>query len=204
MKKIFLFIALISIHISFIDIPTVNATTYESKLNTEQEEHLHLTHEEFQKLEKQGYTVHEIVKAAHISMYTNNTIESILRFYKEHGSWQETADHFGVDLQKLKTDQMRKTKQRYKENKEKIIILIANYTNKLPSEINDYLKEDTDLHFLIFAAAISKTTNTDLSRIIQYNKEGKSFDEIMTTVHANRKTVFNEVKMLHKKIKQIE
>jgi len=170
-----------------------------------EEEHLQLNHEEFQILEKQGYTIHEIIQAAHISMYTNKSIESILRFYKEHQSWHETAKHFGVDLEKLKTDQMRKTKQLlYKENKEKIIYILANYTNRKPEEISRYLKQDADLHFLIVAAVISKSTNTDLSKIIQLKKEGKSLDEIMNTVNADRKKVFKEVKLLHEKIKHLQ
>lgn len=205
MKKYFLYIACATITLlSFLTLPLVKASIYESPVNLE-EEHLQLNHEDFQRLEKQGYTVHEIIKAAHISMYANKSIESILRYYKKHQSWHETANHFGVDLEKLKTDQMRKTKQLlYKENKEKIIYILANYTNRKPEEISRYLKQDADLHFLIVAAAISKTTETDLSKIIQLKKEEKSLDEIMNTVHANRKMVFKEVKLLHEKIKHLK
>ncbi|PKR83599.1 hypothetical protein CWO92_18730 [Heyndrickxia camelliae] len=199
-----LFIVLIGMFFTYISITTATAITKENHINVEEEGHLQLTYEEFQKLLKQGYTVHEIVKAAHISLYTNKGIEYILRFYKKNGSWQETANHFGVDLEKLKTDQMRKTKRLNRQHKEKIITILANYTSRTPEEINDYLKQDADLHFLIVAAAISKTTNTDLPVIIQYNKEGMSFHEIMKTVHANQKIVFREVKILHQKIKNIE
>ncbi|MGV3467282.1 MAG: hypothetical protein ACO1OT_18570 [Heyndrickxia sp.] len=203
MKK-YLFIVLGSMLFTFIEISSAAAIAHENHPNMEDENHLQLTQEEFQKLEKQGYAVHEIVKAAHISMYTNKSIESILRFYKKIGSWHETANHFGVDLEKLESDQIRKTKQLSQENKKEIILILANYTNRKPSEIMHYLKEDADLHFLIVAVAISKTTNTELPKIIQYKKEGKSFRDIMNTVHANRQTVFMEVKLLHQKIKNMD
>jgi len=195
---------LVIISFTLIDIKSAAAITYENYSNLGVEDRLRLTHEEFQKLEKQGYTVHEIVKAAHISMYTNKSIDSILRFYKKNGSWHETANHFGVEWEKLENDQMRKTKQLSKEIKEKMVTILADYTNRTPAEINHYLKEDVDLHFLIVASAISKTTNTDLPTIIEYKKEGKSFHEIMNTVHANPKTVFDEVKKLHQEIKNID
>ena len=148
---------------TLLDTSLTTATTPDKYHNKEADEHLQLTHEEFQMLEKQGYSTQEIVKAAHISMYTDKSIENILLFYKKSGSWHKTAKHFGVDWNKLETDQMRKTKQLNKANKEKIIAILAIYTNRTSAEISYYLKKEADLHFLIFAAAIPSACLTLLS-----------------------------------------
>jgi hypothetical protein len=169
---------------------------YEEKLG-----HLHISQDDFFKLEKLGYTKHDIIKAAHIAKHANKSVESVLSYFKKHPSWDETAKHFGVDLEKIKAEHIEKHRQLYKD---KIVKFLSSYTNHTPKEINQYLQNDVDLHFLIVAAAIEKTSNTDLSKIIQYKKDGKSFDEIMNSVNADPKVVFEEVKKIHHEIKRMQ
>ncbi|MBS4172603.1 hypothetical protein [Bacillus sp. FJAT-49736] len=175
-----------------------------SQISYRDREHSQLNHEEFLKLERQGYKVQDIVRAAHISMYTNNSIESILRYYKKYSSWDKTAQHFGVDLKKLEANDTRNMQNSQQEYKEKMIKIIATYTKMSTANISQYLKEDADIHFLLIAAAISKTSNTELSQIIQYKKEDKNVDQIIHIVQADRKKVFEEVQMLHNRMKQIK
>lgn len=171
---------------------------------TNRHKHIHISDQEFNELIKKGYTRHEIMKAHFISKHSKEkNLEEILIAYKKNQSWKETANSFGVDLEKIKQEHVKKQQKFYNQNKTKIIQYLAAYTGKSPAELEKYLKEDIDLHFLIVSAAISKVSNKDLDQIIQYKKDGKNFKEMMTMLKLDEKTVFEEAKKLHHGIHRV-
>ncbi|MCI1762444.1 hypothetical protein [Heyndrickxia oleronia] len=150
---------------------------------------------------KKGYTRHEVFRAYFISKHANEkNVEKILKVFREKQSWKETAKQFGVDLEKVKKEHLKKHKEFYEKNKAQIINYLATYTGKSTATIEQYLKEDVDLHFLIFAAAISKKGNMDISKIIQDKKSGKSMKEITESAKLDPKAVFHEVKNIQHSI----
>ncbi|MDH5162568.1 hypothetical protein [Heyndrickxia oleronia] len=195
MKKYFLSVCVLSISLFFNSFHTLNVYAHPHPQLDEKHKHLHMSDQEINDLIKKGYTRHEVFRAYFISKHSNEkNVEKILKVYREKQSWKETAKQFGVDLEKVKKEHLKKHKEFYEKNKAQIINYLATYTGKSTASIEQYLKEDVDLHFLIFAAAISKKGNMDISKIIQDKKSGKSIKEITESAKLDPKSVFHEVK----------
>ncbi|GIN88744.1 hypothetical protein J6TS2_51300 [Heyndrickxia sporothermodurans] len=164
--------------------------------------HTDLNEQEWNNLMQKGYSRQEIFKAHIIAKHSNEKdLEKILMVYKKNKSWKETAKQFGVNLEQLKRDHIKKHKEFFDKHKQQIIQYLSSYTGKSYTELNNYLKEDVDLHFLVVAAAISKKSNKDISQIIQYKKEGKDFKEILSTLKLDPTVIIEEAKVIHKGIR---
>ncbi|MBU5211220.1 hypothetical protein [Heyndrickxia oleronia] len=195
MKKYFFSVCVLSISLLFNSFHTLNVYAHPHPQLDEKHKHLHMSDQEINDLIKKGYTRHEVFRAYFISKHANEkNVEKILKVFREKQSWKETAKQFGVDLEKVKKEHLKKHKEFYEKNKAQIINYLATYTGKSTATIKQYLKEDVDLHFLIFAAAISKKGNMDISEIIQDKKSGKSMKEITESAKLDPKSVFPEVK----------
>ncbi|MGE8203991.1 hypothetical protein ACQKP0_05450 [Heyndrickxia sp. NPDC080065] len=204
MNRNWLFVGILSFSIIFSPLYISKVEAHSHPQTEERHMHFHISDQEFNNLIKKGYSRQEIFRAHFISKHsTEKNLEKILSVYKKNQSWEETAKHFGVDLEKIKQDHIKKHKQFYERNKTKIIQYLTTYTGKSATELENFLKDDVDLHFLVVAAAISKKSNTDISQIIQYKKEGKNYKDIITMLKLEPNTVFMEAKKIHKDIYKI-
>ncbi len=166
--------------------------------------HHHFVNEgDLKRLLDQGYSKEEILKAAHIAKFSNKKIDDVLNVYKKNdSSWEKTAEHFGLDLKKLK-EQFHVHKEKYlQDHKDEVIENVAEYSGKTEDEIKAWADEGISLRFIVIGAAISKVSNKDLSEVIKMNKEGLSFMDIKNSLKIDPQKVRAEKKVLMMKIKE--
>ncbi|MEH7343068.1 hypothetical protein V7122_04100 [Bacillus sp. JJ1532] len=166
--------------------------------------HHHFINEgDLKRLLDQGYSKEEILKAAHIANYSNKKIDDVLNVYKKNdSSWEKTAEHYGLDLKKLK-EQYHEHKEKYlQDHKGEVIENVAEYTGKTEDEIKAWVDEGISLRFIVIGAAIAKVSNKDLSEVIKMKQEGLSFMHIKDSLKIDQKKVREEKKALMMKIKE--
>ncbi|QED47091.1 hypothetical protein [Cytobacillus dafuensis] len=172
--------------------------------NTELEQHHHdfITKEDFQRLLDKGYSKKDIRKAAHIAKYANKKTDDVLKFYKENNSsWKKTAEHYGLDMKKLKEECHEHKEKFLEEHKETVIEKVAEFSGKTESEIQAWLDEGVHLRFILIGAAMAKASNKDLAEVIKLKKEGQSFKDIKQNLNIDSEKMRDEMKALMKNIK---
>lgn len=178
-----------------------NQTGTEQKGDQEYQ-HDFIKQDEMDRLLKEGHSKKDILKAAHIAKYADKNIDEVLKTYKEKGSWEETAQHYGLDLEKMKKDCHEKKEKFLQEHKDDVIDEVAEYTGKTEEEINGWVNNGVPLRFIVAGAAMAKASGKDLSEIVQMKQDGKSFKEIMEGLGVNKEKMHQEMNTLMKKIKE--
>ncbi|WNS76722.1 hypothetical protein RRV45_06965 [Bacillus sp. DTU_2020_1000418_1_SI_GHA_SEK_038] len=166
--------------------------------------HHHFINEgDLNRLLDQGYSKDEILRAAHIAKYSNKKVDDVLNVYKKNdSSWEKTAEHYGLDLKKLK-EQYQEHKEKYlQEHKNEVIENVAEYSGKTEDEINSWVDKGISLRFIVVGAAIAKVSNKDLSELIKLKQEGLSFKDMKDSLNIDKEKVRAEKKALMKKIKE--
>lgn len=184
---------------------TQTSVTYAEE-GVEYRKHYHhdfINEKDFKRLLDEGYSKKEIYKAAHIAKHSNTKIDSVLKVYKKNdSSWEKTAKHYGLDMEKLKKKCHEHKEKFLQEHKEEVIENIAEYTGKTETEIQSWMNEGVPLRFIFKGAVIAKVSNHDLADIIKMKKDGKSFKEIKESLNIDREKMRNEMMALMKKIKE--
>ncbi|MBS4188730.1 hypothetical protein KHA94_00665 [Bacillus sp. FJAT-49705] len=178
-------------------------TTY-AEQNTELEQHHHdfITKEDFQRLLDKGYSKKDILKAAHIAKYANKKTDDVLKIYKENdSSWKKTAEHYGLDMKKLKEECHEHKEKFLEEHKEIVIENVAEFSGKTKGEIQAWLDEGIPFRFILVGAAMAKASNKDLAEVIKLKKEGLSFKDIKQKLNIDSEKMRDEMKALMKNIK---
>ncbi|WP_349409747.1 hypothetical protein [Pseudalkalibacillus sp. SCS-8] len=190
------------------DTPTIVMEEHDGEMNRFGHHHFkkHFIKEEFQALLDDGYTKREIFKGLHISHLAEKPIEDVLNIYKETSSWTETAEHFGVDEEKVRKH---KHKHKWKKwqaeldaHKGEILEYLSAYTGKEVQELNGYLVDEIGLRHLIGAAVISKVSGTDLTEVLNYKKEGHTREEFAEHFNLDKEEFKAEMKKVHSDIKE--
>ncbi|KAB2331021.1 hypothetical protein [Bacillus mesophilum] len=153
-------------------------------------------------LMNKGFSKEEIYKASFIAKFSQAKVEDVLASYKKNGSsWDKTAQQFGVDLQKMK--QHYKAKGRFlKKHQTEVLKTLSVYTGKSEADLEALIKkENMSLHFIITAAAMSKSSGKDFNDIIQLKKDGKSFQEMKEKLNLTDDKLHQEMKTLMGEIK---
>jgi predicted HicB family RNase H-like nuclease len=166
--------------------------------------HRHFMNEaDFQRLKDQGYTKKEIIKAAHIAKFADKKIDDVLKTYKDNGSsWDKTAAHYGLDMEKLKKQCHDQKEKFLEEHKEDVIENVAEYTGKTEAQIQGWLDEGVPLRFIVGGAAMAKASNKDLEELIKMKKGGQSFHDIKKSLNLDKAKMHEEMKVLMGKIKE--
>lgn len=165
--------------------------------------HLFLKEADFKRLKDQGYTKKEILKAAHIAKFADKKIDDVLKTYKENdSSWDKTAAHYGLDMDKLK-EKCHEQKERFLEkHKEDVIDNVAEYTGKTEAQIQTWVDEGIPLRFIVGGAAMAKASNKDLEELIQMKKSGQDYHDIKKSLGLDQEKLYEEMKVLMGKIKE--
>ncbi|WLD94227.1 hypothetical protein [Alkalihalobacillus sp. AL-G] len=208
MKKL-IFVMLIALltGITYPDLVDAHETGHSNKVQ-EKDEHHKFYHDEFRSLLKKSYSKHDIFRALQFSKLTNHSPEKILSYYKQAGSWDKTAEHFKVDKRELEKQKQKwkAHKQLMKKNKGKILDYLAAYSKTDKQELTGYLESGIKFHSLVKATVLSKLSNTELSRVIQYKRDGKNSKEIEAQLnlddHDVRKEMMKVKGEIHSLIKE--
>lgn len=165
--------------------------------------HSFINEKDMERLLDQGYSKKEILKAAHIAKYTNKKVDDVLNVYKKNdSSWDKTAEHFGLDMKKLR-DQMCEQKEKFlQDHKEEVIENVAEYSGKTEEDIEKWLNDGISLRFIVMGTAMAKVSNKDLGELVQMKKDGKSFKEIKESLMIDREKLHKEKRLLMTKIKE--
>ncbi|USK56447.1 hypothetical protein LIS82_08255 [Cytobacillus solani] len=166
--------------------------------------HRHFMNEaDFQRLIDQGYTKKEILKAAHIAKFADKKIDDVLKTYKESdSSWEKTAAHYGLDMEKLKKQCHEQKEKFLEEHKEDVIENVAEYTGKTETQIKSWVNEGIPLRFIVGGAAMAKASGKDMEELIKMKKNGQSFQDIKKSLHLDKGKLHKEMKVLMGKIKE--
>ncbi|MFC0417440.1 hypothetical protein ACFFHH_18675 [Cytobacillus solani] len=166
--------------------------------------HRHFMNEaDFQRLIDQGYTKKEILKAAHIAKFADKKIDDVLKTYKESdSSWEKTAAHYGLDMEKLKKQCHEQKEKFLEEHKEDVIENVAEYTGKTETQIKSWVNEGIPLRFIVGGAAMAKASGKDMEELIKMKKNGQSFQDIKKSLHLDKGKLHEEMKVLMGKIKE--
>ncbi|MBY0123125.1 hypothetical protein [Bacillus sp. S/N-304-OC-R1] len=165
--------------------------------------HQFISEQDMERLLDQGFSKKEILKAAHIAKYTNNKVDDVLNVYKKNdSSWDKTAEHYGLDMKKLRKEMCEHKEKFLQEHKEEVIENVAEYSGKKEKDIEQWVNDGIPLRFIVMGAAMAKVSNKNLEELIQMKKEGKSFREIKESLMIDREKLREEKRSLMKKIKE--
>lgn len=166
--------------------------------------HRHFMNEaDFQRLIDRGYTKKEILKAAHIAKFADKKIDDVLKTYKESdSSWEKTAAHYGLDMEKLRKQCHEQKEKFLEEHKEDVIENVAEYTGKTETQIKSWVNEGIPLRFIVGGAAMAKASGKDMEELIKMKKNGQSFQDIKKSLHLDKGKLHKEMKVLMGKIKE--
>lgn len=157
--------------------------------------------EKMEELIKLGYSKHDIFHALKLSKEADIEAGEILAYHKNSKSWEETANHFGVDPAKVKHHHEWKKQQLYLEkNKDKVMPYLATYLNKEEAELNRYLEDGTKLHTLVKASIVSKLAGVELKEVLRKKEDGQSFRDIAKELKLEKTDLMMEMKKLKKAI----
>ncbi len=146
-------------------------------------------------LEK-GYTKKEIFIAVHIAKHSKQKVEDVLAFYKQNeSSWEKTAQHYGVDLEKIKNHHHHMDKF-LEKNKEVVLQTVSKYSGKTPQDLQGYLEKGIPLRSLVSGAAMAKAANKDLDDVMKMKEKGKSFHEIKKELNLEKEQIHTEMRKL--------
>lgn len=137
---------------------------------------------------EQGYSKQEILMASRIAKRSEQTIEGTLAFYSKVKSWQETADHFNVEL---------RHGEHFEKNKEELEKSLVQYTGFSNEKVDAYA-EKYSLRTFTKAAIFSKLTEQTIDDIL---KSDKSFKELKEKYHIDQTQVKEEFKKIMPAIK---
>jgi uncharacterized protein (DUF433 family) len=153
-------------------------------------------------LQEKGYTKKEIFIAAHIAKFSKQKVEEVLAFYKKNdSSWEKTAQHYGVDLDKIRNHHHHMDKF-LEKNKDIVLKNVSEYSGKTAQELQGYLDKGISLRFLVSCSAMAKAANKDLGDIIKMKEQGKSFHEIKKELNLENEQIHTEMKKLVDKIQE--
>ncbi|WP_102271957.1 hypothetical protein [Cytobacillus massiliigabonensis] len=166
--------------------------------------HRHFMNEaDFKRLKDQGYTKKEILKAAHIAKFADTKIDDVLKTYKENdSSWEKTAAHYGLDMEKLKNKCHEQKEKFLEEHKEDVIENVAEHTGKTEAQIQAWVDEGIPLRFIVGGAALAKASNKDFEELIKMKMSGQSYQEIKKSLNLDKGKIHEEMKALMGKIKE--
>ncbi|KFM99277.1 hypothetical protein D0U04_05810 [Bacillus clarus] len=160
--------------------------------------HKPISEEEMQSLEKLGYNKHEIWKAAHIAKISKKEIKDVLSYYKQNKSWEKTAEHFGVDLSKLK-----KHHHMNKEMKQALLQKLADMQKSTPDQLKQTMKDyNIGLRHLAVLTIIAQKSNTPLNDVLKMKKDGMHVKEIAEKLNVKKEDIRAEMMKLVKSIKE--
>lgn len=204
MKKILLIVSTLSFFLLGSALLQTPHISYAEKNTDHEENHHHFIEKgDLQRLLEQGYSKKDILKAAHIAKYTDKNVDEVLKSYKENdSSWEKTAGHYGLDLEKLKKKCHKHKEKFLEENKETIIKNVAEYSGKTEKDIQSWLDEGVSLRFIVRGAAMAKASNKDLAELIKLHLEGQSYKDLKMNLHIDREKMHTEMMVLMKKIKE--
>ncbi|MBT2690751.1 hypothetical protein J7I93_21660 [Bacillus sp. ISL-47] len=185
---------------------SVNAETQPDKIPNQEDigEHTHSIIDEslLKSLQEKGYTKKEIYIASHIAKFSNQKVEEILAFYKKNdSSWEKTAQHYGVDLNKIKKNHHHMDKF-LEKNKDIVLKNVSEFSGKTAQELQGYLDKEIPLRFLVSGSAMAKAANKDLDEIIKMKEQGKSFHEIKKELNIEKEQIHTEMRKLVDKIQE--
>lgn len=184
-----------------------SAITFAERHNSHEHERNHYHHfiskEDFERLLDQGYSKKEILKAGHIAKYANKNVDDVLKVYRDNdSSWDKTAEHYGLDMKKLRKQMCEQKEKFLQEHKDEVIENVAEYSGKSEEVIQNWINNGIHLRFIVMGAAMAKVSNKDLEEIIQMKRDGKTFKEIKESLNLDRDKLREEKKAIMKKIKE--
>ncbi|MCJ7840266.1 hypothetical protein MUB24_04925 [Lederbergia sp. NSJ-179] len=157
---------------------------------------------EFQSLLEKGYSEKDIFHAKGIAHLAKKDVEDVLKYYKKSGSWEKTAAHFGIDLEKMKAKH-EKMKKFYLENQEEILAYIAEYSDTSLEDLKKLQEGNSfKIHHLMKAAVIAKLSNSAMIDIVNDHKAGKNFYEMAQDRNVQKEEFRKEMKRIHRELKR--
>ncbi|MDM5153539.1 hypothetical protein QUF88_06730 [Bacillus sp. DX1.1] len=158
--------------------------------------HKLISEEQLKSLEQQGYQKHEIWKAAHLAKITKQDINTVLAYYKQTKSWEDTAKHFGVDPKKLHKHHMSK------EMKEALLQKVAEMQKSTPEQVKKTMKDyNIHLRHLVILTIIAQKSNTPLNDVLQMKKDGMHIKQIADKLNVKKEDIRAE---MHKLIQSVK
>ncbi|GLB58747.1 hypothetical protein [Cytobacillus sp. NCCP-133] len=153
-------------------------------------------------LQEKGFSKKEIFIAAHIAKFSKQKIEEVLDYYKKNdSSWEKTAQHYGVDLEKMKKHHHHMDKF-LEKNKDAVLQNVSKYSDNNTQELQGYLEKGISLRSLVSCAAMAKAANKDLADVMKMKEQGKSFHEIKKELKLNKEQIHNEMKKIVNEIQK--
>ncbi|MFD1019157.1 hypothetical protein [Thalassobacillus hwangdonensis] len=180
---------------------TISHADHHTTVHGEMHENKAEFHEQFRDLVKQGYTKKDIVRAFHIAKKSGEDVEEILKHHKETQSWEKTAEHYGVDLEKMKEEYRAKREAFIEDHKDAIMSQLSEYTGKTEKELNELIESGVPISFLVKASIVSKVAETDFDKLVAAKRKGKSFKEMTEDLNIDQEALHKEMKEFMKEVK---
>lgn len=168
------------------------------------EHHYHpiIDQEKISDLKQQGFSKQEIFIGALLSKKSGKDIDEVFQLYKEESSWEKVAEKLNVDFDDLKKwEGKHQWEVILKNHEEEVLNELAKYNLKKKKDMEKLLDDEISLRFLIGASVMAKLANKDVEEIVQYKKEGKTFQELKKELNLNEEELHKELSQFKTNLK---
>lgn len=168
------------------------------------EHHYHpiIDQEKISDLKQQGFSKQEIFIGALLSKKSGKDIDEVFQLYKEESSWEKVAEKLNVDFDDLKKwEGKHQWEVILKNHEEEVLNELAKYNLKKKKDMEKLLDDEISPRFLIGASVMAKLANKDVEEIVQYKKEGKTFQELKKELNLNEEELHKELSQFKTNLK---